>query len=377
MNHARQFGGLLGLAAVFVAAGSAANQPRGPTFGVSVIGSGRVATSDGRIECRARCATTYRRGKVLRLKATPDENFEFVRWSGDCIGTAPICDLAVDRKSSVKARFVGLPTTVAISVGGPGRVTSRFGLDCGAGSTSCYATVPNGSRVTLEPVPSSDGRFGAWDGPCSASGSRPCTLRIEGPTEVAAAFGHREPQSGPQTLSVRFERVTGAHLASQPQGIDCPPTCTAQFPSGTLVTLSVNEYGVFQPACTGGLDRCALVVDAPTEVLVLPRPPTPPPAPPRPQGFLQVTVSGGGLITSTDGVIRCGWSRSLETDCGESFTLIRTRVKLLRARTVRAARFSRWGGLCAGAKPRCTVAMTRRSGKPVQQFPVTALYRRR
>jgi List-Bact-rpt repeat protein len=378
MNHARRFGTLLVFAAVFVAAGSAANQPRGPTLKVSVTGSGRVATSDGRIECTTRCSATYRRGKVLRLQATPEENYEFVRWSGDCIGAAPICELAVDRKSSVRAQFVGLPATLVVSVGGPGRVTSQGGLDCGVGSIACYLTVPYGSRVTLQPVPGGDGRFGAWDGPCASAGSGPCTLRIASArTEVAAAFGHRVPQSGPQPLSVRFERVTGAHVASTPAGIDCPPTCEMNFPSGTLVTLSVNDYGIFQPACTGTLDRCLLVVDAPTEVLVLPLPPSPPLPPPRPQGVFQLTVSGGALVTSTDGVIRCGWSPRVETACREAFTFVRTRIKVLRARMVRRSRFSRWGGVCAGARTKCKVTMTRRSSKPVQPFPVTALFRRR
>lgn len=376
MNYLRRIGMLLVLAAVFAAAGSAASTGRSPTLKVSVTGSGNVDTT--RIDCRTRCSATYRRGKVLRLRATPDENFEFVRWSGDCVGTAPICELAVDRSSSVKAQFVGVPTPLVLSVGGPGRVTSSSGLDCGAGTPSCYVTVPTGSLVTLTPVPGPDGRFAAWDGPCAASGSGPCTFRISGPrTEIAAAFGHAVPQPGPQTLSVRIERTNAARVTSQPAGIDCPPACTAHFPSGALVTLQVNDHGVFQPACTGNLDRCLLVVDAPTEVLVLPRPPTAPPVPPRPEGVLQVTVSGGGLITSSDGAIRCGWSASVETKCSEAFTYTGTRVKRLRARTARRARFARWGGLCAGAKPGCRVTMTRRSNKTVEPFPVTGLFRRR
>ena len=378
MNRARRIGTVLVLAAVFVAASSAANRPRGMTLKVSVTGSGGVATSDGRIDCRATCSAAYRRGRVLRLTATADENFEFLRWSGECVGTAPICDLAVDRKSSVRAHFGGLPATVVVSVGGLGRVTSRDGFDCGPGPIGCYLTVPYGSRVTLQPVPVGDGRFGAWDGPCASSGTGPCTLRIASArTEVAAAFGHRVPQSGPQLLSVRFERVTGAQVASEPAGIDCPPTCSTQFPSGTLVALHVNDYGVFQSPCSGTLGRCLLVVDAPTEVLVLPRPPPPPVPAPRRQGVLQITVSAGGLVTSTDGVIRCGWSPGVETACSETSTFTGTRIKVLRARMVRRSRFSRWGGLCAGARTRCTVTMTRRGNKPVQSFPVTALFRRR
>ena len=173
----------------------------------------------------------------------------------------------------------------------------------------CSLGLRYATKVTLIPHPDSDGRFAAWDGPCAAAGTGPCTVRVGSPlSETAAAFGHSSPHAGDQPLTVTlhnsFPRVT-----SRPAGIVCPPTCQASFPSGTIVTLLTYD-GIWAGACTGEtLQRCALVIDAPTEVGVAPAPPPPLPAVPRrPRGYVDVTVSGAGLVTSSDGQIQCGFS---------------------------------------------------------------------
>jgi List-Bact-rpt repeat protein len=250
---------LLGLATLLIAGGAAGRPGSSPVLRVSVTGAGRVTSSDARIKCHTRCSAIYRPGKVRRLTAEPNTNFQFERWDGDCIGLAPICDVALDRNTSVRATFVGEPVELAISVGGPGKVTSvPAGITCGEGSYACQLMVPHASKVTLIPVPDSTGRFGAWDGPCSSAGSGACTVRVESPrTETAAAFGHSSPQSGDQLLTVTpYDSLV--HVTSQPAGIDCPPSCGASFSSGTVVTLRLNR-GLWQGACTGeNLDRCAL-----------------------------------------------------------------------------------------------------------------------
>ncbi len=267
-------GTFLALAVTFAGAGAAATPRHAPTLRIVMQGPGQVT-------CRPRCSGNHRRGDVLRLAAKPAANYEFVRWSGRCIGLVPTCPVALDRSTSVRATFVGQPSELVVAVGGPGKVTSiPSGLDCGGGGYACTLEVPFGSEVTLVPTPAGGGRFAAWDGPCVSAGSDVCTLQIEASrTEAAAAFGHSSPLPGnqPLTVSPYDSRV---HVTSQPAGIDCPPTCTAPFGSGTVVTLHRN-FGMWQPACTGeGLDRCAIVVDAPTEVGV--SPPAPPPDPERP-----------------------------------------------------------------------------------------------
>jgi hypothetical protein len=366
--------GLVVLAVVLTGGASARPAPT-TVLEVAVKGRGEVKTSDGRLGCRSRCSARYRRGKVLTLIATPDPNFTFDRWEGACLGKAPICDVALDGNTSVRARFVGVPTLLLLSVGGPGRVTSdKGGINCGEASTACILELPNSTRVTLTPVAGTRGRFGGWDGPCAAAGTAPCVLRIASPrTEVAAAFGHAAPEAGQQTLSIRS---AGAPVTSDPPGIDCPSsTCSASFPSGMTVTLRRNG-GVWQPACTGLSARCLLVVDAPTEVSVAPPPPPAPPPPRLPVVRLLVTVSGGGLVTSKSRAISCGWSSGRQDRCHRRIWPFGTQVEQLRAKTRGSVQLWRWGGLCRRREPICTARMIREPNRRDQDFSVTALFRR-
>jgi len=359
-----QVGTFLALAVIFVGVGAAATHRHGPTLRIVVRGSGQVT-------CGTRCPGTHGRGDVLRLAARPAANYEFGHWSGGCIGFVPTCPIALDSDTSVRATFVGLPTEVFVAVGGPGWIASiPTGLDCGGAGYTCSLTVPFASSVTLVPTPFGNGRFAGWDGPCASAGSGACTLRIDASrTETAGAFGHSSPLPGDQPLTVsRYDdRV---QVKSQPSGIDCPPTCTAPFASGTLVTLHRN-IGQWQPACRGEeLDRCAIVVDAPTEVGVAP--PAPPPDPERPpETLIQLTVSGPGLVTSSDGRIRCGRSHRVHLQCSERVSTSGQTIVRLRRTARPGARFGQWGGACRGATLVCSL---QRQPNPTLQ--VTALFRR-
>ena len=127
MNRAHTLGTFLVLALFLVGGGAAARPDQGTVLRVAVVkGAGRVVTSDGLLNCRTRCSVAYRRGAIRRLTAKPAAHYLFTRWSGDCIGTAPNCDVALDRDISVRAGFVAGPAGVVISVGGPG---SMVGFD--------------------------------------------------------------------------------------------------------------------------------------------------------------------------------------------------------------------------------------------------------
>jgi len=375
MNQARIFGAFLALGVFLVGGGAAARPDRGMVLRAAVVkGAGRVVTSDGRLNCRTRCSVPYRRGTIRRLTAKPAAHYLFTRWSGDCIGTAPNCDVALDRDTSVRAGFVAGPAGVVISVGGPGHVTSAGGINCGPGSHVCSIAAPYASKITLTPVPDTGGRFGGWDGPCAAAGTGPCTVRVESPvTETAAAFGHSSPQAGDQPLTVTLHS-SSVSVTSQPAGINCPPTCQAFFPSGTIVTL-LSDNVIWAGACTGEtLDRCALVIDAPTEVGATPAPPPPLPSPRRTRQ-VDVTVSGTGLVTSRDGHMQCGFAPKPSFHCRMIVLLRRPLIKVpLRANPRPGARFTRWGGLCRGRKPACVLTFAI-ADSALDTYPLTGLFR--
>lgn len=355
-----RIGTCVALAVLVVGTGAAASPGHGPTLHVIVRGPGHVT-------CDHVCAGAHPRGSILSLTGTPAANYEFGHWNDACIGVASSCPVALDRDTSVRATFVGQPTDVAVVVGGPGGLTSDPpGLDCGNTGYRCELTVPFDTEFTLIPTAGANGRFAGWDGPCAASGSNVCTLRIDSfGTEIAAAFGHSTPLPGDQPLTVT---PNGAHVTSQPPGIDCPLICAASFPSGTIVTL-YRDFGQWAGGCVGALDldRCAIAVDTPTDVVIAP--PPPPPAPRPPAGWIRITVGGPGLIESSNGRLLCGRSVQVHMQCGGLFGAGNVRLTT-RARA--GAHLARWGGACLHAPSVCKLHL-----QDQQTLQVTALFRSR
>jgi List-Bact-rpt repeat protein len=358
---------------VWTVSGAVAQPDAGrPALSVSVAGSGKILSNDGRIDCGSRCSASYRKGSIRKLTASPSEGFEFVKWEGDCIGTAPICEVALDRSQSATASFVGKPMLILVSVGGPGRVSSAEpAFTCGGtNGFDCGGLVPYGTMVTLTPEAEAGGQFAGWDGPCAAAGTSPCTLSVNGPVETAAAFGHLTPIPGKQPLTV--DVGWNAHVTSQPFGIDCLPTCSAQFLSPTLVTLTRDAQSQWGGGCRGGLTRCRLVVDSPTEVAAT-TPPPPPlapamPPPPPVTALLDATVSGKGLVTGSH--LQCGRAPNPRRRCSDY--ILSGGLYTLHAARRQRTYFARWGGDCRGKKPTCRITVP--SGAS-PTYEVTGLFR--
>src|SRR5687768_6235463 len=123
---------------------------------------------------------------------------------------------------------------------GSGTVTSNpSGISCG---TTCSRSFSGGTTVTLSAVPASGSVFGGWSGGgCTGTGS--CTVQINNNVSVTATFNTSTqpappPPSGTFTLTVTKVQDGGTgNVTSSPAGINCGPTCTASFASGTSITL--------------------------------------------------------------------------------------------------------------------------------------------
>ena len=80
--------------------------PANPTLSVKTTGGkGLVKSDTGGIDCGKSCSTSLPAGTVVRLTATPEPGVVFVNWSGACVGTAPVCTLALGASKSVTANF--------------------------------------------------------------------------------------------------------------------------------------------------------------------------------------------------------------------------------------------------------------------------------
>lgn len=319
-------------------------------------GVGTVTSADGRIDCGDDCSATYHGAPTITLKAVPGPGAVFAHWKGACFGKSPKCVVAVTRRSTVRARFERIQRRVRLVVSGPGTVVSEpQGLSCGSGPGICTASFRHGTTVRLNAVSDAGGVFHAWGGiACQGQTSTTCEFVVPGDIDLTTTFRSLAPDPGTPTLTVA---LGGGHVTSSPPGIDCPPTCSAAFPSGTPVTLTASGDMAWTAGCEGAGFTCALIVDRSTEVQATA--PSPPPPPSRTFG-LSVTVSGPGAVSggpsSASNAISCGGATGTLLDCQELFPPGTTVT--LEAVPGKGGRFVRWTSFCSGRKPRCTLRLT-------------------
>src|SRR6267143_639252 len=136
--------------------------------------------------------------------------------------------------------------TVTVAVSGPGAVrTPGLQGDCRG---TCWFSVPRDAPVHLEPVIEGEATFAGWSGACSGTGA--CDLAPGVDVSVAATFMAAQPRR----LQVSLNGA--GTIRSDPAGIDCPRTCTADFPPGTAVRLDASasegwDFSGFGGACGG------------------------------------------------------------------------------------------------------------------------------
>jgi hypothetical protein len=324
---------------------------------------GKVADASGQVDCSATCTSFLRPGSLVTLTATPGFYSDFTGWSEGCVGTVPQCVVSIDSPVTVKAIFTPHPGEVSVSVGGPGTVSAtvkgKTALQCGSGSTHCEAVLDQGTTVTLDASPETGGVFSNWSGGCFTISGSTCTVIVGELIQVTAIFRHVAVPTVAQTLTVTKSSSFGTVLTT-PSGIACPPTCTAQFAPGTVVTLSAGgSFGAadWSGDCAGGQSSCALVLDAPATVAAIIQPPTAPLAP-RPVASLpgswgvNVVVFGHGVVSGSG--INCSGLVYTSSGCEGS---VSGQLELTAVPKGRHAKFVGWANDCqqSGKSRVCTL----------------------
>ena len=213
------------------------------TLTAAVSGSGTVTSAPSGINCGSTCSASFASGAQVTLNEAPASGWSFTGWGGACSGTGS-CVVTMSAAKSVSATFTQL-FTLSVSDTGSGTVTSSPpGINCGS---TCSASFASGAQVTLNEAPASGWSFTGWGGACSGTGS--CIVTMSAAKSVSATFT--------QSLFTLSVSVSGSGtLTSSPAGISCPSTCSANYASGTGVTLSaapaagwlINSWG---GACSG------------------------------------------------------------------------------------------------------------------------------
>jgi Abnormal spindle-like microcephaly-assoc'd, ASPM-SPD-2-Hydin/Divergent InlB B-repeat domain len=159
---------------------------------VSKQGEGDVAVSGSADTCLTQpCRLRFEIGgptAKASLTATPGKRSLFAGWSGDCSGTAPSCEMTIDRDRSVVAKFVPavmLSVRATSLAAGQGFVQTDSGDSCQA---PCNLTrlVVRGRPVRLTAAANTGSQF-RWSDDCRGTASI-CDLAANADMTVGTTF---------------------------------------------------------------------------------------------------------------------------------------------------------------------------------------------
>jgi hypothetical protein len=221
---------------------------------VTVSGSGTVTSSPPGISCGSTCSSSFADGTQVTLTANPGSGSIFTGWGGACSGTGS-CVVTIDAPESVTATFAQAYTLSVSDTGGGTVTSSPSGISCGS---TCGANFASGTQVTLSETPASGYNFSGWNGACSGASSH-CVVSMNAAESVTATFTQI-------TYALSVSVSGNGTVTSSPSGISCGSTCSANFASGTQVTLSETpttgySFSGWSGACSG-TGSCVVMMSA-------------------------------------------------------------------------------------------------------------------
>jgi len=338
--------------------GSSSSFPGTTQLAVQVSGSGTVSSNPAGINCGQTCTASFNSGTQVTLSAAAAANSTFTSWGGACSGTKLTCTVTLSANQSVTATFTGVQPTLTVSSAGTGTGTvssAPAGITC---PSTCSASFPSGTQVTLTAAASAGSTFAGWSG-AGCSGTSTCTINLTASQSAVATFNFVQVLP---TLSVSVvgSGATGSTVTSLPGGINCPTTCTAGFAVGTQVTLSAypSPAALFSgwsvPSC-GATQTCVVTIgatNAPITATFI-------------EPTLSVTIAGSAgnsTVGSSPGGISCPTACSAIFGVGTQVVLSET--------TAAGYYFVGWSVNSCGSSPQCTVTISNASANQ----PVTATF---
>jgi hypothetical protein len=157
------------------------------------------------------------------------------------------------------------------------------------------------------------------------------------------------PNATTHRLTVSKSGTGSGSLTSDPAGVNCGPTCSAFFPSGTVVTLTASPstgslFVRWSGACAGTASTCTVTMSQARNVGAQFR------AIPSYRLTVSKRGAGAGSIVSSPPGIDCG------VTCSALFTS-GTIVTLTESPSAGSV-FAGWSGACTGTATSCTVTMS-------------------
>ena len=152
---------------------------------ISTNKGGIVYSSENSIFCIDECTSTYLDKSELKLSAKALDGYEFLGWSGDCIGSGLDCILPVDSKKNINANFESKDYELIVDPPKGGRViSSPKGINCGK---KCRATFNRNQIVKVVAIPSYGHRFNGWLQSCGGTKAS-CIINSHNNSPIHAEF---------------------------------------------------------------------------------------------------------------------------------------------------------------------------------------------
>lgn len=308
---------------------------------VEISGSGQVT---GALNCSANCESDFETNAQVELVAQASEGFEFSQWTGACSGSGG-CSLVLNSDKVVGVIFVQTTSepdeyVLTVSLQGQGEVVSTpAGISCGS---DCSESYQEQTQVSLQATPAAGYQFDGWSGACSGTS---CSVTMNAARSVTANFSQIVVVPSEYALSVSLSG--SGSVSSNPSGISCGSSCSANFDENTQVELTATPDSgfVFQSwsgACSGsGSCNVTMTQDLNVTATFVEESAT--------EYTLTVSKSGSGDVTSTPSGINCG------SDCSEDFA--ENSQVTLQAVAADGYEFDSWSGACTGSGT-CNLTMT-------------------
>ena len=243
----------------------------------SINGPGIVTSSPAGINCTivgGTCFASFAAGTSVTLTAAGSSSqpgAHLSAWSGACSGSDS-CVIDMNSDQELTATFVPDPQLIlTIAGGGNGSVSSNpAGIDCEVpltSTTTCVATFPPGSSVTLTASPASDSSFKGWSGG-ACSGTSTCTFTSTADQTVTATMQFLNPPDFSLTASAPAPAaVSAGQTATSTLNVDG----ANGFSASVALTCSVQPAAALAPRCSisptsvapGGAATLAISTTAP------------------------------------------------------------------------------------------------------------------